>query len=129
MSAANLPIQKFATANPSILQRRLTDQRAVAALQLTRRLPAATPIGKMLTPSAAEGLTPGARTLTKADLSAMQLGRVSATAAKLTVKDIESVQKAFGQIGGLAASIDVSCCCCTPCCCAAAVEPVLALAA
>lgn len=115
---------------PNTLPLKLSDPRAVKSLNLTgRRLPATTPITKMLTPAGVEALSPAARTLTKADLVAMQAGRVTPAAAKLTVRDIQTIQGAFARPGGLAAA-DVSlCCCCTPCCCAAAVEPELALAA
>lgn len=115
---------------PGTLTLKLSDPRAVKSLNFTnRRLPATTPITKMLTPAGAEGLSPAARTLTKADLVAMQSGRVTPAAARLTVRDIQTIQGAFAKPGGLAAA-DVSlCCCCTPCCCAAAVEPELALAA
>jgi hypothetical protein len=123
------PINAAATLNPAILDSKLNDVRAVSRLQLTKRLPGLTPIDKMLTPSAASGLTTGARRLTKRDLVSMQAGKIPASALGLTVRDIASVQGAFGSVGGLAASIDVSCCCCTPCCCAAAVESDFALAA
>jgi hypothetical protein len=123
------PIDAAAKLNPAILDAKLNDPRAVAKLQLTKRLPSSTPIMRMLTPGAAEGLTPGARMLTKGDLVSMQAGKIPPSALGLTVRDIASVQGAFGSIGGLAAEIDISCCCCTPCCCAAAVESEFALAA
>jgi hypothetical protein len=114
--------------NPSLLQMRLSDPRAVKALGLTtRRLPTSTPITRMVSEEAAAGLTAQARTLTKADLVAMQAGRITPAAAKLTVRDVESIQGAFRRPNSF--SIDISCCCCTPCCCAAAVEPELAQAA
>ena len=127
--AATTPAVAQVRINQSALALKLNDARAVKALQLTKRLPASTPVTSMLTPEAAQGLTPGARTLTKADLVAMQAGRITPAASRLTVRDIESIQGAFSKPGGLAAGLDVSCCCCTPCCCAAAVESELALAA
>lgn len=126
---ADTPISNVIKRNPAILNANLTDPRAVAQLQLTKRLPDSTPIGKMLTPEGVSALTPGARKLTKGDLVLMQAGRISAAARGLSVRDIASIQGAFGRPGGLAASVDVSCCCCTPCCCAAAVDSDLALAA
>ncbi|CAN5392944.1 hypothetical protein BH10PSE14_BH10PSE14_20870 [soil metagenome] len=125
----DLPINTAVKLNPAILDAKLNDVRAVSKLQLTKRLPGSTPVEKMLTPGAAAGLTPGARRLTKSDLVSMQAGNIPLGARGLTVRDIASVQGAFGSVGGLAASIDVSCCCCTPCCCAAAVESEFALAA
>jgi hypothetical protein len=123
------PIDAAAKSTPAILDGKLVDERAVAKLQLTRRLPDATPVDKMLTSNGISTLTPGARKLTKGDLVAMQAGKIPLAAKGLTVRDIASIQSAFGSVGGLAASIDVSCCCCTPCCCAAAVESEFALAA
>ena len=111
---------------PSILELKLSDPRALRALNLQKRLPERTSIAKMgLTKAAQSSLTPNARKLTKADLVSLGKGELTKTSRMLTVKDIVSIQEAFGKgyVPGIDEFADVACCCCTPCCCAAAMEP------
>lgn len=101
------------------------DPDAIRKLKFRTRMPVATPIERMgLSKKGIELLTPAAKSLTKADLIDLEMGTVSSPAGKkLTVKDVASIQQAFGKhyspIDNVA-EIDVSCCCCTPCCCAVA---------
>ncbi len=116
---------KLGNMDPKLLELKLADPRAIQALRLTNRLPGDTPILEMgLTREASSLLTPGARKLTKADLEGLSAGKVSKTAAGLSVADIELVKVAFGSGYRTPGSVatDISCCCCTPCCCAAAVD-------
>lgn len=115
--------------DPTFLELKFSDPKAVKTLNLTARLPGSTSITKMgLDRKGLAQLSKAATQLTKADLQAMAQGKIPGRAKELTVADINSIKIAFGngyQMPGALAA-DISCCCCTPCCCAAAVEPLAA---
>lgn len=82
-------------------------------------------------PDLVKKLTPAGQRITKEDLVHLWSNKVSETASKATLGDIELIKQAFipaagaTKVGDLG---DINCCCC-PCCCATAViKPIRAVA-
>lgn len=100
---------------------------------MTKRLAESTPVAKMgMGRTELAKLSAAGQKLTKGDLVALWEDRITPTAAKATLGDVELIKAGFapamrgGQVGFDIG--DVNCCCC-PCCCATAVvRPLRAVA-
>jgi hypothetical protein len=107
------------------------------ALPAPGKLPRNTPISDLgFSAAQLRKMTPAARKLTKGDLVALnkwsESGGKAAAPARLTIADLQSLQKASGSPATLVARVKGNlkaangttyCCCCSPCCtCTAAAE-------
>ncbi|MBW5892954.1 MULTISPECIES: hypothetical protein [Pectobacterium] len=82
------------------------------------------PITSLLEGNGASILTEDARQLLEGDLLALSWKNHTVRTEKLTVRDLNSIEEAFGKhsLYGSSTSpvVGASCCCsCTPCCCTA----------